>query len=355
MDERAATNLCDLLTMHSEATAQADSSIRSTLYFIVLRGTIPGEMILLETGPKSLGRAPENEIQLPDMSVSRCHATLLVDDDGLAWLTDVGSTNGTFLNGQRLRANQTVGLRDGDRLGFGPSVVLKFARTDALDENHHREMFERSVRDPLTGLFNRAYFLNQMTVLTHRTYRNDLGLAVVMLDIDHFKQVNDTFGHDAGDEVLRHVAAVLRQSTRPSDLIARYGGEEFVAALPITSEAQAWELAERVRRSLKSKFVALQGGRPIQVTGSLGVAFSSAQSPRSIERLIAGADRALYEAKHLGRDRVMIDTQGRELVPAGDDDSIEIAVVDPSDPKVILGGLTTVDYEAYRDASLAAE
>ncbi len=332
MDERGATHVCDLLS----AEGRPEPPCAKSLYFIVLRGAMPGEMIRLRPGLAALGRSPENEVQIPDMSVSRRHASLMVDDEGHAWLTDLGSTNGTYLNTHRLAARQTVGLRDGDRLGFGPSFLMKFVRTDTLDERHHREMFERSVRDPLTGLYNRAYFLNQMKYLVHQTYLRGMGLGVVMLDIDHFKGINDNHGHDVGDAVLRHVATVLRNSTRANDLVARYGGEEFVAALPIASEGQAMLRADRMRTSLKHQAIAIRG-RCLSVTGSFGVAFGSAARPHSIERLISGADRALYRAKSDGRDRVRFD--------GGDGDSrIE------NDPLLVSAapdgaGLTTVDYE----------
>src|SRR5262245_28380289 len=102
MDERGATNLCDLLTAQNHESALTQLPVASSLYFIVLQGTTPGEMIRLEPGVQSLGRAPENGVQIPDMSVSRRHGTLIVDDEGLAWFTDLGSTNGSALNGQRL-------------------------------------------------------------------------------------------------------------------------------------------------------------------------------------------------------------------------------------------------------------
>ena len=139
--------------------------------------------------------------------------------------------------------------------------MLKFVRLDPCEEQFQREMFERTVRDALTGLYNRAYFLNQVGPLAEYNAVRGLGLAVLMLDIDHFKRINDRFGHDAGDLVLREVAGVLRESTRSEDLVARYGGEEFVVALPVAAPDQATERAERIRRALAERRIVAGGIR----------------------------------------------------------------------------------------------
>jgi diguanylate cyclase (GGDEF)-like protein len=302
-------------------------------------------MLRLAPGPRMVGRAPENGLQLAEMSVSRNHATILVDHDGLVWLTDLGSTNGSFLNGKRLAPHQTVGLRDGDRIGFGPAVVVKFVRPDELDEGYHREMFERTVRDPLTGLFNRAYFHSQIELLAHQTYRRGLGLALLMLDIDNFKRVNDNLGHDAGDQVLREVAATLRLSTRPDDLVARYGGEEFIAALPIGTALQALDRAERIRRDIKNRTILLDR-HVLNVTASIGLAYAAADTPTRLARLIESADQALYRAKFAGRDCVQSARDHFQEVSLASDDEIPIPSEDSPPPTGHT--LTTIDFEIFR-------
>lgn len=342
MDDRGATHLLDLITRVDPIEPRPGPDAASALYLIVLRGDVPGRMIRLGPGVQTIGRGHENRVAVPEMSVSRVHARLLVDELGRVWLTDDGSTNGTYLNGQRLTPHQTAGVRDGDRIGLGPSVVLKCLRTDPLDERHHREMFERSVRDALTGVYNRGYFLSQVDVLAQQVFRSDLGLAVLMIDVDHFKRINDEHGHAAGDAVLRELAARLRLSTRADDLVARYGGEEFVAALPIASPAQALERGRRIWQALRDQPV-LVDGRSLTVTASIGVAYAAADLPRPTTALIAMADKALYRAKDRGRDRVCLDDGLAR-------DTVLAATAGAAGPI----GLTTVDFDAFTGLAPAA-
>ncbi len=290
-------------------------------YLIVLRGGLPGSMLRLRPGPNSVGRSARNDVQLPDMSISRRHALLRVDPHG-ARLTDLGSSPGTIHNGRRLPGHSTATLADGDRLRFGPNVLVKFACPDAFEEHVQRELFERAVRDGLTGLYNRRDFQEQLPGLEQRTTARGHGLALLLVDVDHFKRVNDTHGHPAGDQVLRALGAVIRRACRADDLAARYGGEEFVLALPVATPAQAAERAERLRADLAGLQIAIPG-RSLQVTASIGVAVAPPGRLRTLAGLLQAADAALYQAKAGGRDRV----------------------VGPGDPAEMSNGrLTTVDF-----------
>jgi two-component system, cell cycle response regulator len=303
MDEAGATQLCQAIMPANQAVGPSSTS-RYPTYLIVLNGGIPGAMLPLSNAGNQLGRSVDNTIQLADTSISRYHAFLGTDEEGEVRLTDLGSTNGTFLNGQRLAENTPVRIHDGDRLQFGADVIFKFIRPDPCEEQFQREMFERTVRDPLTGLYNRTFFLAQFGPLADRGALRGLGTAVLMLDIDHFKKINDNHGHEIGDAVLREVAGVLRQATRSDDLVARYGGEEFVVALPVAAPDQATERAERVRSILASRRI-VAAGVPLRVTASLGLAFTPPGRLRSIAALIATADKGLYLAKNGGRDRTV--------------------------------------------------
>ena len=262
---------------------------------------------MLRLGPDetTLGRSAENTFPLDDMTVSRRHATVRMDARGLVTLTDEGSTNGTFLNGSRLDANRTVTIEDGDRIQFGSGVVLKLVRLDSSDEHFQQEMFERTVRDGLTGVYNRTYFLNQVGGLAARQAAQGIGLAILMVDVDHFKRINDRYGHLVGDIVLREVSAVIRESTRAEDLVARYGGEEFIVALPVSSPDLATERAERIRRASAARRIRA-GGSEIRVTVSIGLAFGAPHWPLERISLIEAADEALYQAKAEGRNCVIL-------------------------------------------------
>lgn len=302
MDVKGNTQICLSPVRESEARTQIAAPL--PMYLIMVRGGMTGTMLQVGGQPTSLGRSGENTHQFHDATVSRRHAVLSYDSDGVAWLTDMGSSNGTFVDGKKLTPNTPTRIEQGSRIQLGASLVLKYVSLDPCDERFQREMFERAVRDNLTGLYNRAYFLEQIGPLCDRNVQHDLGLAILMVDIDRFKQINDEHGHDAGDTVLREVARVLRESTRLEDLVARYGGEEFVFALPVASLDQAVERAERIRLHLAQRTIQANGAK-LRVTVSIGLSCSLSGWPRSISGLISAADEALYEAKLNGRNRVV--------------------------------------------------
>jgi two-component system cell cycle response regulator len=163
-----------------------------------------------------------------------------------------------------------------------------------------------AVTDQLTGLYNRRYFERHLNVLLGKAQEQERDLALMILDIDHFKAVNDSYGHDIGDAVLREFSARLRRNIRGVDLACRFGGEEFVVLMPDTDFAQADSVAERVRQSIAEKMFDVGAPRPLSVTVSVGVSLneSLADTPES---LIKGADVALYRAKREGRNRVIFD------------------------------------------------
>lgn len=164
-----------------------------------------------------------------------------------------------------------------------------------------------AITDALTGVYNRRFF-EEMLAADADAARHSAPLSVVLVDLDHFKSVNDTHGHPVGDAVLTEVADRLRRSLRASDLLCRYGGEEFVCLLPRTDGPAAWELAERLRLDLRSTPVAVPGvEQPLALTASFGVACATpaGSGPLRVDDLIDTADRALYRAKALGRDRVL--------------------------------------------------
>jgi len=303
-DAKASTHVC-LSPVLTAGNGKAFA--KTSAYLIMVSGGIPGTMFRLAEQAASFGRAADCTHHVHDITVSRFHATFTIDPGGEICVGDEASTNGTFVNGVRLAARKPVLLQDGDRIQLGTTVILKLVRLEPHDEEFQREMFERTVRDTLTGLYNRAYFLNQIRALSDRNAILGLGLAVLMLDVDNFKRVNDVYGHPAGDFVLKEVAAVLRESTRGEDLVARYGGEEFVIALPVASLPPAAARAERIKTSLARRPIRVSTDE-ICVTASVGVAFNPPDQANNEDSLILTADRALYQAKSAGRNRVVLAT-----------------------------------------------
>jgi len=168
---------------------------------------------------------------------------------------------------------------------------------------YERAMLEKVNTDPLTGVYNRRRFDEILHIEFERVMRYDLAIGLLILDIDHFKKVNDTYGHQAGDDVLIATAAKISESLRKSDLLGRYGGEEFIALLPETSRENALETAERLRRVIETNTVSY-GNHIIKVTISVGVSYLHSEKGLTIERIIKNADDALYAAKERGRNQV---------------------------------------------------
>lgn len=169
-------------------------------------------------------------------------------------------------------------------------------------KTQRRKIQKLANHDQLTGLYNRRKFEDRLQEEFNRAQRYDLDLTVMIIDLDHFKHINDTFGHQAGDRVLEEIGDVIRSTTRRSDLTARYGGEEFCVALPETELDKALEIAERLRETLKKRTFQ-SNGEEFNVTCSIGVA--ELENEEEYSSLLERADDLLYDAKHEGRDCVI--------------------------------------------------
>lgn len=169
------------------------------------------------------------------------------------------------------------------------------------------ELKRQASQDPLTGVFNRSKAFEIFDRELNRSRRDGLPLAVLLLDLDHFKNINDSHGHQAGDEVLREAARRLGSGVRTYDTVARYGGEEFLVLLPTCNETDALRQAERLRGAICERPVVLEaaGGKSVQISASFGVTTSAPYTVESPESLIRLADEALYEAKRRGRNCVV--------------------------------------------------
>ncbi|PJI49607.1 MAG: GGDEF domain-containing protein [Pseudomonas sp.] len=189
----------------------------------------------------------------------------------------------------------------------------EFLRQQRLElEEKNRQLEYLAGHDPLTGLFNRRQFDQLVGMELSRATRQPAPISLLMVDLDHFKFINDRYGHPLGDEVIRHTATLLRNHTRTGDSVARLGGEEFLLLLPDTSQPQARVIAEKVRRLLEETPLPMKDGL-LYLTASFGIACLDAGLPGTYEGLYAAADKALYKAKASGRNRVEVIALGAEM------------------------------------------
>lgn len=287
------------LRLHDDG---ADSFGPPEWALVVYAGANLGRVFPLHPGDNIIGRSPQADVTILDDEVSRMHARVKMEQGAsklYMHLEDLESTNGTFLNGQPvLRIRPLV---SGDRIALG-THVLKVVALDALERSFHQTLLDQSTKDNLTGLGNRGLTLAELQSRFELSRRHGRLLCVIMCDLDHFKQVNDTYGHGAGDFVLRTFGERLRLTLRSADVAGRIGGEEFLMVLPETDQAGAMLLAERIRAIIGEDPMVIPDGE-LAITCSLGVA-EIAPADRDAGVLLARADGALYEAKHNGRNRV---------------------------------------------------
>jgi len=257
-----------------------------------------GRCIKLDRLPLRIGRDPNNELVLPDDGVSRRHARIERRSDRIV-LMDVGSTNGTLLNDAELSG--IVELRTGDRIQVGPTI-FKYLSASDLEAALHEQIFSNATTDALTGLRSKRHLNDELGREFSRARRYNRKLSLLMLDIDHFKAVNDHHGHQVGDITLRAVASNVLSCLHSDHLAARYGGEEFVVLLPETELDEAVAIAERLRQATAELVVSFRDVR-LQVTVSIGVAQFSHEDESEL-RLFERADERLYAAKQAGRNTV---------------------------------------------------
>ncbi len=268
---------------------------------VMLRGMETGRMFLLAQGETTvIGRARDAHVRFEDKGLSRQHARIVREGDR-HFVEDLGSHNGTFVNGARVTRAE---LHDGVRIALSPSVVLRFNLVDDDDERVTKQLFEASTRDALTNIYNRRYFDERLAAEVAYAHRHEGLLGLVMIDVDHFKQVNDKRGHLAGDTVLQAVARRISTLIRAEDVFARYGGEEFVIIARGVPVDGLKVLAERVRRVVQDTSIHYESD-PLRVTVSAGVAtLNECDAHATGDLLVALADERLYRAKHAGRNCV---------------------------------------------------
>lgn len=247
----------------------------------------------------TVGRDESCGFRIDDSSVSRRHALIERNED-VYHVTDLGSTNGTCVNESRV---ESATLAPGDRVQFG-SYIFKFLSTNHIELQYHEAVYSMMTRDGLTETLNKRSFLEIIGREFRKSCHRGTELSMVLFDIDHFKGVNDSHGHLAGDEVLKEIGKRVSVVVAEHDVLARYGGEEFAILLTGVPMAEAVDVAERCRVEVEREPFATSVG-PLPITISVGVAdFSSLESAQHENQLIQAADAKLYEAKRDGRNCV---------------------------------------------------
>jgi two-component system cell cycle response regulator len=287
---------------------------RNAMTLHVIKGPRAGEVLTVDRHDAVLGRGEDADLRIQDPSLSRTHARFERDGDTLT-VTDLESMNGTFVEGQRVQGTQL--LKSGEQLTLG-NVIVRFSVQDPTELKVQRDLYEAAVRDRLTGLYNRGYFDDRLAAEWAFVKRHQSTMAVLVIDLDHFKSVNDTHGHPVGDAVLRAAAGKIRDSLRAEDLAARYGGEEFVVLARGTDSGGAQVLGQRLRTRISQTEIHVPTG-VVRVTASIGVAVMRRDLVfRSPGELLASADASLYEAKNSGRNRVVVSAAAlRQSRPEG--------------------------------------
>jgi two-component system cell cycle response regulator len=268
----------------------------------VLRGPNAGGLFTLD-GPRTLiGRSSEAQVMLTDAAMSRRHSAIARTPEGY-FIEDLGSANGTIVDGVKIA--ELTQLHDGSRIEVGAHTLLRFGLHDAVEREAARRTHDLMVRDPLTSLFNRRHLYERLHSEAAFALRHNTPLAVLLVDIDGFKQINDTHGHAVGDSVLRILSRALTQTVRTEDVLARYGGEEFVIVARGIEVEGVRVLGDRIVRATAALRVP-STKTPVPVSVSVGVAHSTLINSHEPEVLLRAADEAMYTAKRSGRNRAVL-------------------------------------------------
>ncbi len=277
----------------------AGGTTDAVLVSIYPTGSGMGRRFALTKPEHFVGRSDDVDIALEGDGLSRRHAKIYRDDIGW-WIEDLQSTNGTHVNDHKITRTQ---LNDGDLVRCGVAIC-KFLSGDNIEAAYHEEIYRMSIMDGLTAVHNKRYFMEFLERELAGSVRQQLPLSLIMVDIDHFKKINDTHGHLAGDAALKELCRRLKPRIRTTDLLARYGGEEFAVVLPATNLEGALQCAEMLRALVQEQpftYDAIQ----IPATISLGAAMVDLAAPGTPTELIGRADANLYEAKRSGRNRTV--------------------------------------------------
>jgi two-component system, cell cycle response regulator len=288
-------------TVETDDLPDASADDDFSYFLVVLKGLNPGVFYRMDRRSMVLGRREECDIFIPQRQISSRHCELTVNG-GQVYVRDSGSRNGTFVDNRKVDGPTALPVNSTLLVGH---TVLRLVQRSEAEMEREEAMYRQATTDQLTGVPNRFSFNEQAETTLAFARRHGVPLSLLILDADHFKRVNDTYGHLAGDEVLTMLGRILQQAKRGEDLLARFGGEEFVMLLLNCTSEQAVSFAERLRLTIGSKKVNYDG-QAISVTVSIGLAGCGNLRNATLADLIQMADEALYEAKEGGRNRVCL-------------------------------------------------
>lgn len=272
----------------------------------VISGPEQGRVVnLSEFQEFIIGRSHNCQLVAHDTSCSRRHAKLNIADDRSVSIEDLGSTNGSKVNGKTITSAHP--LQDGDLVQLGDNTRFKFSLSLEQDAKIQMDVYHRATRDPLTNAFNRRRFEESLDrEIAYVTRGQSRGLGIMIFDVDHFKKVNDTYGHPAGDAVLKEIGLRIPELIRKEDIFARIGGEEFVILTRNESLEGLKILAERIRSDFENTTMK-HDDTEFKFTVSIGISYMSpAQANLSQKDFVKLADEALYEAKNTGRNKICV-------------------------------------------------
>ncbi len=289
-------------TIIRKGTGPVSSNRDACLVHIYPTGPSMGTRNVLTDKPIIIGRGDDCDIRVLDTSVSRRHVRLEKIGEEY-YVLDMQSTNGSYVNDRQSLPGEPIPMRDGDYLRVG-NCIFRYLASGNVEADYHEEIYRLTIIDALTQISNKRFLDEFLEREVLRTVRHNRPLALLLFDIDRFKQVNDDLGHLAGDFTLREMAACVKRVVRREDLFARYGGEEFALVLIETGLPDALQAAERVRALVEGHTFRFDE-KVFKLTVSLGVAECPLDGTATPRELMRRADENMYAAKRGGRNKVI--------------------------------------------------
>jgi len=267
----------------------------------VISGKDKGKNFIIEK-PVILGRGFNVDVMINDGMISRTHLQISYEKDCFI-VEDLNSKNGSYIDDNQIKK---VSVIPGTIVNIGNSMLVLSLKSET-QINIEKELYQAATIDVLTEVANRSWFMKRAYEELGYAQIKQMPITIIMLDIDHFKKVNDNHGHQAGDHVLQKTATTMQEHIRDNDLLGRYGGEEFIMFLKGLPSDKAYDFAERVREAIQNQQL-IFNEQTIKTTISIGICSLHQSKNLSLEELIALADEQLYNSKNNGRNQVSIST-----------------------------------------------